>query len=202
MSEDIQSVARREAVRCEGDEFALAALARQREAAYQLGLRRTRIPSNIRIDTAVNPLFRSRNAIGEEAVNATSYMGDVGSGAHPSRFDPHRLSEVLAALTEAAGWAADLDVGQLSARWPQIVGEDVARNCPIESFDDGVLVLRASSTSWKTQINALRATLAQTIESELGGGVVREIEVKGPPQRSFKRGPYSVPGRGPRDTYG
>lgn len=202
MSEEAQSVARREAVRSEGDVLALAALDRQREAAYQRGEIRSRMPSNIRIDAAATPLFRLRNAIGENPINATSYMGDVGSGARPSRFDPHQLAEVLKTLKEAAGWTANLDVGQLSARWPQIVGEDVARNCPIESFDDGVLVLRAASTSWKTQINALLATLAQTIDGEIGAGIVREIEVKGPPQRSFKRGRYSVPGRGPRDTYG
>ena len=193
---------RREAIRAEGDLLALAALDRQREAAFQRGERRSRMPSLVSEPTAANPLFAPRNAIGPDAVNASSYLRDVGTGPHPSRFDPHGLGEVLAALKEAAGWNANLEVGQLSARWAQIVGQDVARNCPIESFEEGKLVLRASSTSWKTQINALLATLAQRIDAEVGAGVVLDIEVKGPPQRSFKRGRYSVPGRGPRDTYG
>jgi predicted nucleic acid-binding Zn ribbon protein len=32
--------------------------------------------------------------------------------------------------------------------------------------------------------------------------VVREIHVLGPAGPGFKRGPRSVPGRGPRDTWG
>jgi len=40
------------------------------------------------------------------------------------------------------------------------------------------------------------------LEDDVGEGVVRDVLVLGPAGPGFKRGPRSVPGRGPRDTYG
>lgn len=192
---------RRKAIRDEGDEYALRILQIHRDIAFERGAVRSRMPSLV-TDTAANPLFRGRNQVGDDPVNSTSYMGDVGSGARPSRFDPQPLGRVLASLRDKAGWKEGLSVAAMGVRWPQIVGINVARNCPIESFENGVLVLRASSTSWKTQMDALAGTLAKRVEESVGPGIVKDIRVLGPPQRSFKRGFYSVPGRGPRDTWG
>jgi predicted nucleic acid-binding Zn ribbon protein len=40
------------------------------------------------------------------------------------------------------------------------------------------------------------------LTDDVGEDVVREVHVVGPVGRGFKRGPRSVPGRGPRDTWG
>ena len=46
------------------------------------------------------------------------------------------------------------------------------------------------------------AALDARIAEEIGEGVVKQIIVKGPEKPSWRHGRYSVPGRGPRDTYG
>ena len=44
------------------------------------------------------------------------------------------------------------------ARWPELVGEEVADHCTPESFADGKLVVRTDSTAWATQLRLLAPT--------------------------------------------
>ena len=64
------------------------------------------------------------------------------------------------------------------------------------------LTVRASSTTWATQLRLMRDMLLDRLERELGRRVIDDIEIIGPKQKSWKKGRRSVPGRGPRDTYG
>lgn len=87
-------------------------------------------------------------------------------------------------------------------RWPDIVGDEIAQHAWPETFIDGKLVIRTSSTAWATQLRMLTSTLDRKIENEVGGGVVTEIVILGPGAPSWIKGPRVVRGRGPRDTYG
>jgi predicted nucleic acid-binding Zn ribbon protein len=70
------------------------------------------------------------------------------------------------------------------------------------SFQDGVLLLQAESTAWATQVRLLLTDLRRVVEAEVGVGVVTSISVVGPTAPSWIKGPRTVKGRGPRDTYG
>ncbi|SCE20059.1 Protein of unknown function [Streptomyces sp. PalvLS-984] len=92
-------------------------------------------------------------------------------------------------------------------RWPQIVGDDLAKHCVPLRYDDDprerVLTVRCDSTAWATQLRLLAPQLVARLNTDLGHGTVRMIKVMGPggPQRDF--GPLRAPGsRGPGDTYG
>jgi predicted nucleic acid-binding Zn ribbon protein len=72
-----------------------------------------------------------------------------------------------------------------------------------ESYADGVLVVRAESSTWASALRSIAPNLVAELNSQLGDGIVRRIEVRGPTAPSWKHGPRSVrDGRGPRDTYG
>ena len=89
------------------------------------------------------------------------------------------------------------------ARWPELVGEEVAQHATPESFGDGTLVVRTDSTAWATQLKLLAPAVVRRLNEDLGHGTVSLIEVLGPHLPSWKKGPRSVrDGRGPRDTYG
>jgi predicted nucleic acid-binding Zn ribbon protein len=88
------------------------------------------------------------------------------------------------------------------ARWPQVVGADLADHVVPESFTDGQLILRADSTAWATQVRLLLPQLRTEIDREVGRGLVADISVVGPQAPSWVAGPRRVAGRGPRDTYG
>ena len=124
------------------------------------------------------------------------------SGAHPDDRDPQLLDATLARFVGERGWDVDLRVHGVFGRWPEIVGEEVASHCRPESFADGRLVVRTDSTAWATQLKLLAATVVRRLNEELGHGTVIAIEVLGPHVPTWTKGRFSVPGRGPRDTYG
>ena len=127
---------------------------------------------------------------------------DVRSGAHPDERDPQALGSALDRLLAERGWQTDAAVGGVMGRWAVIVGPELAGHCEPVSYDDGELVVRAESTAWATQLRLLAPTLLRRLNQELGDGTVTFVRVLGPSGPTWKRGPLSVKGRGPRDTYG
>lgn len=126
------------------------------------------------------------------------------TGSGPDDRDPALLGESLDTLMRSNGWEHKSKVGGVIGRWPEIAGEDLAAHVSPESFDDstGRLLLRAESTTWATQVRSLVPALQQRLDSEVGKGVVRVIDVVGPSSGRRNFGPLRVKGRGPRDTYG
>jgi predicted nucleic acid-binding Zn ribbon protein len=113
------------------------------------------------------------------------------------------LGAALAGLVAERGWQEAVSVGGVLGRWDQVVGSDVAAHCRPETFEDGVLTVRADSTAWATQVRLLTATLLRRLADEVGDGTVTKVVVRGPSGPSWRRGPRVAPGsQGPRDTYG
>lgn len=126
------------------------------------------------------------------------------SAAAPRRGDrdPRLLGSVMEHLVADRGWSTELNVHSLLGRWASLVGEVNAEHTAPESYQDGVLVVRADSTAWATSLRTMAHQLVARLNDELGQGTVTQIRVLGPVAPSWKRGRRSVPGLGPRDTYG
>jgi predicted nucleic acid-binding Zn ribbon protein len=125
------------------------------------------------------------------------------SGARPDARDPQTLGTALAGLVVERGWEESVSVGGVLGRWDTVVGTDVAAHCRPETFENGVLTVRADSTAWATQVRLLTATLLRRLADEVGEGTVTKVVVRGPSGPSWRRGPRVAPGsQGPRDTYG
>lgn len=116
--------------------------------------------------------------------------------------DPQLVGDSLESLIAERGWQQATSEAVLVTQWSSIVGPEVADHVIPESFVDGVLLLRADSTAWATQVGLLMPHLRPLIDSAVGRGVVRDIRIQGPQAPSWKAGPRRVKGRGPRDTYG
>lgn len=117
--------------------------------------------------------------------------------------DPRLLGEAVEHLMAERGWSDEVTAGAVVGRWAEIVGADVAAHVTVEAFDpaDGTLVLRTDSTAWATQMRLLLPTLRGRLEAEIGP-LLTAVTVRGPAAPSWVAGPRTVPGRGPRDTYG
>ncbi|WP_421084278.1 DUF721 domain-containing protein [Rothia nasimurium] len=125
------------------------------------------------------------------------------TGPGPSARDPQPLSGLIGRIIMERGWTTPLAVSSVMARWPELVGQNVAGKTTPESFDQGVLVVRCESTAWAVQIRHMKYDIMRRFNSELGDEVVTDIQAFGPHAPSWKKGRYRVPGgRGPRDTYG
>ena len=125
------------------------------------------------------------------------------SGAFPDDRDPQLLDAAVGRLVDDHGWDVDLRVAGMFARWPELVGAEVAQHATPQSFADGTLVVRTDSTAWAKELTLLAPALVRRLNDDLGHGTVTLIEVLGPNLPTWKKGPRSVrDGRGPRDTYG
>ncbi len=168
-----------------GEDAAAGALARARRVARSKGLR----PGS-------KPIRR------REDVPADSRRSTAGPGGRDGR-DPHLLGDEVETFIAERGWGIDVAAGSVIGRWPSIVGPEVAAHCQPVSFELGLLVVRAESTAWATQLRLLSSSLLARLAEEAGEGVVTELRVVGPSARSWSHGPRVVSdGRGPRDTYG
>lgn len=161
---------------------AAAALARARAAARAKGLR-----------PGLRPRRRAKDVPDDRRGPASGRSGR----------DPLLLGDQLDRFVAERGWRADVAVGSVIGRWPQIVGPEIAAHCTPTDFVDGALTVRADSTAWATQLRLLETTLMGRLAEEVGEGTVAELRVVGPGAPSWSRGRHRVQdGRGPRDTYG
>ncbi|SDM60591.1 DUF721 domain-containing protein [Streptomyces wuyuanensis] len=149
---------------------------------------------------------RARGAAAQEKRQARR-GGGLRSGARADGRDPLPLGAAINRLITERGWETPAAVGGVMGRWPQIVGEDLAKHCvPLrydEDPDERVLTVQCDSTAWATQLRLLAPRLVARLNEDLGQGTVRMIKVLGPGGPARRFGPLRAPGStGPGDTYG
>ncbi|GAA1164350.1 DUF721 domain-containing protein [Nesterenkonia sandarakina] len=167
-------------------------LARMRAAARGRGEHRMRgVPRGSSL--AGDP----RSAAGQSASRGTG-AGDSAT----ERRDPNLLGGVVGGLIKTRGWSSPVAVGSVVARWEQLVGSAIAEHCTPEKFENGVVEVLCDSTAWATNLKLMQPQLMDVFNRELGPGIVTGLAIRGPAAPSWKKGRYSVRGRGPRDTYG
>ncbi|WNM27321.1 DciA family protein [Demequina capsici] len=116
--------------------------------------------------------------------------------------DPQPMSDAVAALMRRMGWAEQIEITSVTARWREVVGDQIADRCEPLGFEDGVLTVKASTTAWATQLTLMKGQLTHRLNEEFGRDLVKDLKVLGPTARSWTKGRRTVKGRGPRDTYG
>jgi predicted nucleic acid-binding Zn ribbon protein len=116
--------------------------------------------------------------------------------------DPRGLGSVLDSLTQDLGWSTTLAKSQLLVSWPSIVGADIAARTNPVAIEDATLTVACESTAWATQLRLMSTDILTKILQSFPEADVTAIRFQGPNAPSWKRGPRSIPGRGPRDTYG
>ncbi|WP_349903776.1 DUF721 domain-containing protein [Parafrigoribacterium humi] len=116
--------------------------------------------------------------------------------------DPEGLGSVVDALTASLGWNSPLAQSELLASWAEVAGEETAEHSTPVGIDEGVLTVRCDSTAWATQLRLMRVQIVTQIATRYPDAGIERVRFEGPGVPSWKRGPRSIPGRGPRDTYG
>jgi predicted nucleic acid-binding Zn ribbon protein len=115
---------------------------------------------------------------------------------------PKTVMSTIDNLIQSFGWQSKIAEGDLFANWKDLVGQQVAENSFPEDLSKGILTVRCKSTAWATQLRLMSNDILTKIEERLPELKVKELRFIGPQAPSFKRGLRSVPGRGPRDTFG
>lgn len=124
------------------------------------------------------------------------------SGPGPDNRDPQLLGSATDDLSKTRGWSGKVAEGAVFGRWKVVVGEQIAEHATPTKLYEGVLTVSAESTAWATQLRMVQSQLLAKIAAAVGDGVVTSLKITGPVGPSWQKGPLSVRGRGPRDTYG
>jgi len=144
-----------------------------------------------------DPNQRSRDGRRRKAIKLGSPSQPFGTGR-----EPRGIADVLASVTSEMGWNSPLAQSELMTAWPDMVGEELSAHSHPISIDDGTLTVQCDSTAWATQLRLMRGTVTTTIVQRYPEAGIQSVRFLAPNAPSWKRGPRSVPGRGPRDTYG
>jgi predicted nucleic acid-binding Zn ribbon protein len=116
--------------------------------------------------------------------------------------DPRGIEDILDGLTSKLGWNSSLAKADLLASWSELAGAETALHSEPVGIDDGVLTVRCDSTAWATQLRLMRGQITTSIAQRFPDAGIESVKFDGPNAPSWKRGTRSIPGRGPRDTYG
>ncbi|MFC6356301.1 DUF721 domain-containing protein [Luethyella okanaganae] len=116
--------------------------------------------------------------------------------------DPRGLGDAIDTLTAQLGWNSPLAQSELLTSWSEIAGEETAKHSTPVAIEDGRLTVRCESTAWATQLRLMRVEIMTRITAKYREAGIQSIRFEGPNAPSWKKGPRSIPGRGPRDTYG
>ncbi|GAA4361076.1 DUF721 domain-containing protein [Paeniglutamicibacter cryotolerans] len=172
---------------------ARAMLNRMRQAALARG--------EIRIDAASAQRINQKISERKDA-DRSKRRNSAAPAQYKDGRDPQGIGNVFGRLVRDRGWTSPVAVGSVISRWPELVGPQIAEHCTPDSFEDSTVLVRCDSTAWAAQLKLLSHSLLKRFDEELGQGVVTVIRVLGPAAPNWRHGMRSVPGRGPRDTYG
>jgi predicted nucleic acid-binding Zn ribbon protein len=157
-------------------------------------------------DMAVDFYLRMKEAVTGRKSRDQKRREDAKSRATSQPFqkgrDPVSVADSLNGLLNQFSWDSDLARAEVFHAWPEIVGTQNALNSTPEELQNGQLLVRCKSTAWATQLRLMQNDILGRISADFPDAKVSSIRFVGPDAPSWKKGKYSVPGRGPRDTYG
>ena len=94
--------------------------------------------------------------------------------------------EVARGLARAGG-DAGLALAELTACWPQVVGDQIARNAwPLRMSRDGTLHVATSSATWAFELDRMRVEIAERLAVAAGESAPKALR--------FRPGPVPEPG--------
>lgn len=90
---------------------------------------------------------------------------------------PNTLSELLGQWVDRHGWQDRLHDSQIHQRWLEIAGEEIAAHAEPVRLRGGVLVVRAQSGAWATQLRYLTPRLLERAQQVLGVDRVERVQI-------------------------
>jgi predicted nucleic acid-binding Zn ribbon protein len=157
-------------------------------------------------DMAINFYHRMKAAVTGRLTRDERRRAEKAAAAASQPFykgrDPVKVADSVENLFKSFAWEGNLAEAELFQSWPELVGETNAAASHPENLNAGVLTIRCKSTAWATQLRLMQGEILRRVQEKFGSLNVQSLKFIGPDAPSWKKGPLSVPGRGPRDTYG
>jgi hypothetical protein len=91
--------------------------------------------------------------------------------------EPVSVGDAAAMIGAELGLADPRSFGRLTAAWPEIVGDAIARHSRVRGIRGGVLEVAVDGAAWATQLRYLEADLVEQASRLVGAGVVASVRV-------------------------
>jgi predicted nucleic acid-binding Zn ribbon protein len=92
--------------------------------------------------------------------------GDRGMG---------RVDDVLGGLLKKLGLEGEMARQEVVDRWPEVVGEGIARVTRVRAQAKGVLFVAVRSSAWLNELNLMRRDLLARLNAGAGEGRIERI---------------------------
>lgn len=97
------------------------------------------------------------------------------SGKRRPPDDLRPTGELVAGLLARLGLADRLQEQAALARWPELVGPEVAARSKALRIREGVLYVQVTSAAWSQELRFLKARIIASFDAALGPGLVKDI---------------------------
>jgi predicted nucleic acid-binding Zn ribbon protein len=87
------------------------------------------------------------------------------------------LANIVDGLMRERVFSRGMPVAELASRWPEIVGERLARETAPAALDDGVLTVAVSTGPWGAQATFLHEEIRRKADEALGGDRVKTVRI-------------------------
>jgi predicted nucleic acid-binding Zn ribbon protein len=108
--------------------------------------------------------------VSDEGLPEEAFQRPVGE-------EPAPLRALLDSLGVRRGWGARLHAAKVHSCWEEIAGPALAAHTEPVRLAGGILVVRADSPAWATQVGYLAGELVERACAVLGQGQVRQVKV-------------------------
>lgn len=88
---------------------------------------------------------------------------------------PKHIGESMRMLVRDLGIEAQIEKMRLLESWPELVGEKVAAVTQADRVDDGILYVKVSSMTWRTELLFQKPMILKKIGDRFGQNAIREI---------------------------
>ena len=87
------------------------------------------------------------------------------------------IGDVVDALLREDVFSRGMPIATLARRWPELVGERLARATKPASLEGGILLIRASDGPWGAQPRFLAEQIRERADASLGTGSVKAVRI-------------------------
>jgi len=91
---------------------------------------------------------------------------------------PAPLGAAIGDLAKNLGIAGTLRQYDVLTRWPELVGEQVAKVSSPQRIDRGVLFVSVTTAPWRAELTLRRREILERIARAVGRGVVTDIRFR------------------------
>lgn len=85
------------------------------------------------------------------------------------------VSNIVNGLLDARGWRGKVLERMAVELWPEVVGENIARNTMAQNFKNGTLYVRVRSPQWTHELHFLEARVIARLNGRLKRNIVQKI---------------------------